>query len=119
VNKYRDRVDILADVLEAATENRLKTKIMYSANLNYKLLSKYLEEALSLGFVSADNGGYGVTEKGLEFLERYNSISSKYSRVERMLQSLMLYREALERMCEGSEVGPNAKSAGHGKGARP
>jgi predicted transcriptional regulator len=118
MTKYRDRVDILADVLEAATENRLKTKIMYSANLNHKLLSKYLEEALTLGFVSTDGNGYGVTEKGLEFLERYNSISSKYSRVERMSQSLMLYREALERMCEGSGEGAGARSGSRRKGIR-
>ena len=93
-------MDIIADILNAAEKNAVKkTRIMYSANLSYRLLGKYLDEVINIGFMRSNNDGYEVTEKGRAFLERYRQFSSKYSRVERELENLGFEREFLERMC--------------------
>lgn len=77
-----------------------KTKIMYVANLSYKLLMKYLEETVNMGFLQAKENGYGVTERGRAFLDRYVQFSNKYSFLERKLEGMKFEREVLERMCE-------------------
>lgn len=100
MTKYRNRVDIIADVLKVAIEGAKKTRIMYFANLSYKLLEKYLAETSNIGFLRFDNGGYEVTEMGRAFLQRYNIFSSKYSGVEKTLQSMAFEREVLEKMCQ-------------------
>jgi predicted transcriptional regulator len=41
---YRDRLAIIADILEVANRSVKKTQIMYQANLSYKVLQKYLTE---------------------------------------------------------------------------
>jgi predicted transcriptional regulator len=98
--RYRRRIHIIADVLNAAGKNRVKkTKIMYVANLSHGLLEKYLSETISLGFMRCDKDGYEVTEKGRVFLERYNQFFSKYSKIEREFEKLRFDREVLERMC--------------------
>lgn len=102
MTKYRNRVEIIADVLNVASGGAKKTKIMYVANLSYKLLEKYLAETIKIGFVRFTNDRYEVTEKGRAFLERFNDVSSKYSMIEKTLQVIAVEREALGRMCEAS-----------------
>jgi DNA-binding PadR family transcriptional regulator len=72
---------------------------MYIANLSYKLLEKYLEETVELGFVYFSNGSYEVTEKGRTFLEKYNDFSSRYSKVDVEFQRMQFERDDLERLC--------------------
>jgi len=52
LGKNRDRLGIIAAILEAASVVSTKTRIMYAANLSFKLLEKYLETVLEAGFVS-------------------------------------------------------------------
>jgi len=107
--KYRRRFEIIADILNAADTGAKKTRIMYVANLSYRLLKKYLEETLKVGLIRLNNDGYEVTEKGRTFLERYSEFSSKYSKLNRELEGLSFEREVLERMCELTEnVEPKA-----------
>jgi predicted transcriptional regulator len=98
--RYRKRLEIVADILGAVGDGAKKTKIMYFANLSYKLLEKYLNKTVDAGLVSFDNGHYEVTEKGQVFLERFSNFSSRYSRLERELEAASFEREVLERMCE-------------------
>lgn len=98
--KYRNKLEIIVDVLNAACKGSKKTKIMYAANLSYKLLDKYLTESVELDFLCTTNNGYEVTEKGKAFLEKYHDFSSKYSQIESELQCISFEREALERLCE-------------------
>ena len=97
--KYRRRLEIIADILNAANNSVKKTRIMYVANLSYRLLEKYLEETINIGFMRFNNDGYEVTEKGRLFLERYSQFSSKYSKLAKELENLRFEREVLERMC--------------------
>jgi len=106
--KYRGRLEIIVDVLGTALNGATKTKVMYAANLSYKLLEKYLRETIELGFMSFGHNGYEVTEKGKTFLEKYKDFSSRYLEIGDQVQKMMLEREALERMCEPAK-GTNSR----------
>jgi predicted transcriptional regulator len=100
--RHRRRLDILAAVLNAAGDGAKKTRIMRAANLSYKVLGKYLDETVGIGFLRFNDGGYEVTEKGRGFIGQYNRFYSRYSTVRNSLESLVSEWNALERMCEKS-----------------
>ena len=102
MGKYRNRIEIIADILNVALVSVNKTKIMYVANLSYRLLEKYLHEIIELDFITFRNNSYEVTEKGRDFLERYNEFSRKYIMIDDKLRKIMLEREVLKRLCEAS-----------------
>lgn len=112
--KYRNRLDIIADILGVAGSGAKKTRIMYVANLSYGLLEKYLGVTVGLGFLRVDGNGYAVTEKGEAFLEKYSAFSRRSSVVEKKFRSISFEREALKRMCEN----PRAIKAGAGNGRK-
>ena len=105
--RYRSRLQIIADILNIVRRGSGKTKVMYLANLSYALLEKYLGETVASGFVSRDRLIYRVTEKGLDFLEKYKDFSSRYSRVSSEMRKMQLEKEALEKLCEGPRKGRN------------
>ena len=88
------------DILKVAREGARKTRIMYIANLSYRLLEKYLGETVQLGLLHSSDYRYEVTKKGRAFLEKYSDFSSRYSKVDNELQRMLLERESLERLCE-------------------
>lgn len=98
--RYRSRLEIVADILDAVGDGTKKTRIMYIANLSYKLLGKYLKKTVGAGLVSCNNDYYEVTEKGRVFLERFKDFSGRYSRLNHELEEMSFEREVLERMCE-------------------
>jgi predicted transcriptional regulator len=98
--RYRRRLEIIRDILNAVGDGAKKTRIMYIANLSYKLLGKYLNKTVEAGLISSNNDFYEVTEKGQVFLERFDDFSSRYSKLERRLEEISFEREVLERMCE-------------------
>ena len=103
--KYRDGLGIIADILHAAGSGAKKTRIMGVANLSYTLFEKYLKDTIQIGFLRMSNGGFEVTEKGQNFLEKYVSFSSRYSKLESELRSILSEREVLKNMCEPSRNG--------------
>ena len=105
--RYRSRLQIIADILAVARRGAGKTKVMYLANLSYLLLEKYLGETVASGFVSREDLGYRVTEKGLDFLEKYKDFSSRYSRISNEMRKMQLEKEALERLCQAPIKGRN------------
>jgi len=98
--RYRSRLEIIADVLDAVGESAKKTRIMYVANLSYKLLGKYLKKTVEANLLSSNNDYFEVTEKGQLFLERFKDFSSRYAKLEREQEEISFEREVLERMCE-------------------
>ncbi len=108
--KYRDRLEIIVDMLRVVASGANKTKIMYIANLSYKLLEKYLGETMELDFVDSGRNGYEITEKGKTFLEKYNEFSSKYSKVESDFQRMLFEREAMEKLCRVVKKGSSRNS---------
>jgi predicted transcriptional regulator len=108
--KYRRRFQIIADIIHVAEKGAKKTKIMYFANLSYKLLQKYLDDSLRVGFIQESRDGYESTDKGRLFLEKYAEFSSKYARLVNDFEALKFEMEVLDRMC-GSNVSSNSKGA--------
>lgn len=74
----RGRIDIIIDVLETAKEGVNKTRIIYKANLNFKLVDKYLALLQKNGLIEKKMDKYIITEKGKRFLERAQDVVSNY-----------------------------------------
>lgn len=78
-SKRRDKLYIIAEILEIAKEGTLKTQIMYRANLSFTQLNDYLRFMLKIKLldktVENDKEIYKATEKGLSFLTRYREIT--------------------------------------------
>ncbi|MGD8545560.1 MAG: winged helix-turn-helix domain-containing protein [Candidatus Bathyarchaeota archaeon] len=70
--KYRDRLTIIIDILNAvenSRKGRKKTQIMQSANLNYSQMKKYVSYLTDCGLITATKRHtYRMTNKGSEFL---------------------------------------------------
>lgn len=77
--KRRDKLYIMAEILEIAKEGTLKTQIMYRANLSFTQLNEYLRFMLKIKFLDRilqnDKEIYKTTEKGMNFLTRYREIT--------------------------------------------
>jgi predicted transcriptional regulator len=73
-SKRRDKLCIIAEILEIAKEGTLKTQIMYKANLSFAQLNEYLRFMLKIKLIQklVNHGKdvYVSTEKGLDFLQR-------------------------------------------------
>jgi len=78
-SKRRDKLFIIAEILEIAKEGTLKTQIMYRANLSFTQLNDYLKFMLKIDLLDKvlqnDKETYKTTAKGLDFLQRYHEIT--------------------------------------------
>ena len=79
MNRRRSNIEIIADMLKVGENGAGKTEIMYSANMSYAQIQKYLGFLLSHGFINKVKVGnpvvtYQVTGKGGELLKNINSI---------------------------------------------
>ncbi len=73
----RSSIEVIADMLRLGEAG--KTEIMYSANMSYFQLQKYLKFMLQLGLIDKIMVGnpivtYRVTRKGLRLLRNIDSI---------------------------------------------
>ncbi len=79
MNRRRSNIEIIADMLRVGENGAGKTEIMYSANMSYAQIQKYLGFLLSHGFINKVKVGnpvvtYQVTGKGGELLKNINGI---------------------------------------------
>ena len=77
MNNRRSNIDIIADMLRLGEAG--KTEIMYSANMSYFQLQKYLNFLLQLKLIDKVAVGnpivtYRVTRKGLKLLRNIDNI---------------------------------------------
>ena len=78
----RTRIEILAKMLQVASNQTLKTHIMYRANLSHRQLERYLAYLQTNGMLEqvldASDGitKFWVTQKGLDFLKDFQRLSS-------------------------------------------
>lgn len=80
--RNRDRLDIISDMLNAASTKTKKTRIMYQANLSYVQVEKYLKMLLEEGLLDHDGGSFFcITTKGKEFLEKYAQYLDRFKRL--------------------------------------
>lgn len=69
MGKNRDSLSIVADILEGTGSGASKTRIMFAANLSFKLLEKYLDLVLQAGLITVESRKYQLTEQGQRFFE--------------------------------------------------
>ena len=79
MNRRRSNIEIIADMLRVGENGAGKTEIMYSANMSYSQLQKYLGFLLSHRFINKVQVGnpvvtYQVTNKGAKLLKNIGGI---------------------------------------------
>ncbi len=72
----RNNLDICADLLQIARSGARKTHLVYQANLNFSIAGRYLERLVGDGLITIEKGHYFTTEKGVEFLNRYDELTN-------------------------------------------
>jgi predicted transcriptional regulator len=100
---YRNRLDIIADILRVASRAAKKTQIMFQANLSYRVLQRYLAEIVEASLVSFEDEErcYVLTAKGQEFLDAYQEYSKINSYVEKGLANVLTKKSILEEIVSG------------------
>jgi predicted transcriptional regulator len=76
----RDKLQIILDILEICVNGANKTKIVYQANLNFKMVNIYLDILTNdqlLDMDSEQNKIYVTTNKGKELLKDVKQIYNK------------------------------------------
>jgi predicted transcriptional regulator len=101
VGNYRSKLDIIADILQVASQNAKKTQIMYQANLSYKVLQRYLRETIAASLIRFDTEEqlYVITGKGKEFLKAYSDYSKTNKIIEKRLNDVGSKKKNLEELC--------------------
>jgi predicted transcriptional regulator len=79
VGQRRSNIEIIADMLRVGESGAGKTEIMYSANMSYHQIQKYLDYLVNQGFVNKidmENTlvAYQVTDSGLKLLKAIDTL---------------------------------------------
>ena len=81
MNKKRDRLQVIHDILKTIKEKngRIKpTHILYKSNLSHQMMDEYLTELIEKNFVIEEkienNKTYSITQKGQDYLNQYKLI---------------------------------------------
>ena len=78
VRKKRKSEEIIASILETAKNGATKTRIMYVAYLSFSQLQKYMKYTMENRLIDHDPNEkkYLTTDKGFEFLRRFEEVNS-------------------------------------------
>jgi predicted transcriptional regulator len=79
VGLRRSNIEIIADMLRVGENGAGKTEIMYTANMSYHQMQKYLNYLVNQGFINKINIddsmiAYQVTENGLKLLKTIDTL---------------------------------------------
>jgi predicted transcriptional regulator len=79
VGQRRSHIEIIADMLRVGENGAGKTEIMYTANMSYSQIQKYLDYLVKQGFINKvdmDNTliAYQVTPSGLKLLKAIDTL---------------------------------------------
>ena len=79
ISRRRSDIKIIADMLRIGEKGAGKTEIMYTANMSYSQIQKYLKYLVNQGFihkVELDKTliAYQVTESGLNLLQAIDNL---------------------------------------------
>jgi len=73
--KRRGEIDIFAEILCLANEGGInKTPIVHQANLNFKIIDRFLSDLLERGLIEFKDKIYETTDKGIRFLHHYEEL---------------------------------------------
>ena len=77
MSQRRSNLEIVAEILRIARKGARKTRIVYGANLNFKMLDEYLEKLGKAGLIASGEGNGGLirtTDKGVEYLQQFHGL---------------------------------------------
>lgn len=79
MGRRRSNIEIIADMLRVGENGAGKTEIMYTANMSYSQIQKYLDYLVNQGFinkVNMDNTmvAYQVTDSGFKLLKAIDNL---------------------------------------------
>jgi len=89
--KNRNKFQITQAILEVAREGAGKTRIMYRANLSFKLLEDYLAALVRSGLLKVKEGErkmFLTSERGLQFLREFEDLERHVALVSTKKDSL-------------------------------
>ncbi|MBN1762746.1 MAG: winged helix-turn-helix domain-containing protein [Methanomicrobia archaeon] len=72
----RSKIEIMADILSVARGGARKTEIVYSANLNFTRIDRYVPFLEERGLLENSGPIYRTTKKGEEFLREYQNMKA-------------------------------------------
>ena len=82
MNKKRDRLEIIQDILRSIREKKgvvKKTHVLYKSNLSHQMLTEYVNYLIEKDFIEEKEDKKGkkhfeLKDKGFNFLEDYEKI---------------------------------------------
>ena len=79
MSRRRSNIEIIGDMLRVGEDGAGKTEIMYSVNMSYAQIQKYLGFLIGHGFIDKVHVGnpsvtYQVTEKGMSLLRSIDTV---------------------------------------------
>lgn len=100
--RNRNRLQIAQAILHVTRNGAGKTRILYGANLSFKLLQDYLAVLVKAGLIEVRGGErkvYSTTSKGMRFLEEFDALERfvALASAKRNELSIMLARAASTR----------------------
>lgn len=120
MDKYRESMDIIVDVLKAAGAGASKTRIMNRVKLSCTLLEKCLELTVANGFLLKHGLNYEITVTGREFLHRYSAFCDDTPNFRSSLKVLLDARDVLNQSYpDNSEKKTNAKFSRYSNPRKP
>ena len=73
----RDKLEIMVDILKVLKGSEVtKTKVVYSANLNFKRADQYLDAMMRMKLVQKPSNKYIITETGNDYLKMMSEVNS-------------------------------------------
>jgi len=76
--KKRTHAEIMVEILDSCLYPQFRTIIVHRANLNWRMLQRYLPELLNQGLLELQENTteYVTTEKGRKFVEKWKKVTS-------------------------------------------
>ncbi len=87
IRRKRNCYDVIFSIL-INCDGKKKTRIMYAANLNYGLFTKYLSRLEKLNYVVLKDEEYYITEKGRKYLATYREYMRSMTEFENIKKDL-------------------------------
>ncbi|MCH4816299.1 MAG: winged helix-turn-helix domain-containing protein [Saccharolobus sp.] len=100
MSRKRNRMEIIASILEECKGGIKKTRLMYKTNLSYRLFCKYTGLLEKKGLITFVNNEYKLTAKGYEQLNRvmeYINLLKKLKEIRESLEDLKDERQLIKR----------------------
>ena len=78
----RNRHMIISEILDVCRTGACKTRIVYQANLNFRIVNDYIDLLVKNNLITVKQGtdlSYETTEKGIILLDNFKQINSQLS----------------------------------------